>query len=237
MTGRHCVVLAGGLGTRLREVTDGLVPKVLVPVLGRPFLAYKLESLRAMGVDEVTILVGELGSMIDEFISSLRIPGLVCTTIHDGPILLGTAGSIKKALDHLPDRFWVTYGDSYVVTDLSQAESKTKIDGVSAVMTVLHNRDSLEPSNCSVESNRITEYRKGAPLGTFEWIDYGLLFLRRSAFLPVSMDTPTDLFDVLSGLIHKHQVAAHEATERFWDVGTPEALRATEQEFARRGLV
>lgn len=234
MTGRHCVVLAGGLGTRIREVTHGLIPKVLVPVLGRPFLEHKLESLRSMGIDSVTILVGELGDLVDDFVSSLDIPGLACATLHDGPALLGTAGSIARALDHLPDSFWVTYGDSYVVADLDAAEAKVGREGELSVMSVLHNRDDLEPSNCSVASGFITDYRKGAALGTFEWIDYGLLYMRRASFSSLPADAPTDLYDVLTELIGQHQVIAHEVTERFWDVGTPEALRATEAEFARR---
>lgn len=235
MKPRHAVVLAGGLGTRIREVTNGTIPKVLVPVLGRPFLQYKLEGLRAMGVDEVTVLVGELGHMIDDFVAGLDIPGLRCSTLHDGPVLLGTAGAIARALPRLPDSFWVTYGDSHVVTDLAAAETSMRERGVSAVMAVLHNRDQLEPSNATVKDGLITDYRKGAPPGTFEWIDYGLLYLSRECFSDLSTSDPTDLYEVLTTLISREQVLAHEATERFWDVGTPEALLETEEEFDRRG--
>ena len=236
MTARHCVVLAGGLGTRIRAVTQGLIPKVLVPVLGKPFLQYKLEGLRTMGVKEVTMLVGELGHMIDDFVNDLRIDGLVCQTVHDGPNLLGTAGSIARALPVLPDNFWVTYGDSYVVADLAEAERRRNSLGVSSIMTVLHNHDQWETSNTAVDSDLVSHYEKGAIPGTYEWVDYGLLFLNQSSFSGVSAIQATDLHEVLTPLITQRQVLAFEAHERFWDVGTPDALHATEQEFLARGL-
>ena len=234
MTVRHCVVLAGGLGTRIREVTEGRIPKVLVPVLGQPFLRYKLEGLRQMGITDVTVLVGELGHMIDEFLETDPVPGLKCVSVHDGPRLLGTAGAIARVRELLPDSFWVTYGDSHVVADLATAESTARRVGAEAVMVLLHNRDLLETSNTSVQGDFVAEYRKGAPSGSFEWIDYGLLYLPNSAFSLIPPEVSTDLHTVLSELIGRGRVLAFEAQERFWDVGTPEALKATEEEFARR---
>jgi NDP-sugar pyrophosphorylase family protein len=95
---RHCVVLAGGLGTRIREITDGKIPKVLVPVLGEPFLKWKLESLQSMGVTDVTLLVGELGNLIEDYVWHHYPTGLSIQCFHDGPSLLGTAGSIRQVL-------------------------------------------------------------------------------------------------------------------------------------------
>jgi NDP-sugar pyrophosphorylase family protein len=234
MSRRHCVVLAGGLGTRIREVTQGKVPKVMVEVLEQPFLYYKLRGLRSMGVDEVTLLVGELGEQIDDFISNHPIEGLVCRTLHDGPTLLGTAGSVAKAISTLPEKFWLTYGDSYVIADLAKAESEMERLGVSALMTVLHNRDHFEVSNAEIEGNFVVNYRKGALPGTFEWIDYGLLYFGRETFQSLPAGEPIDLYNVLQRLIECRQVMAYEVTERFWDVGTPAALRATEVEFRER---
>lgn len=229
---RHCVVLAGGLGTRIREITKGQIPKVLVPVLGEPFLKWKLESLQSMGVTDVTLLVGELGSLIEDYVWDNYPTGLSIQCLHDGPSLLGTAGSIRRVLHKLPDTFWVTYGDSYVTADLNEAESrftKTTYDGV---MSLLHNRDELEPSNTDVHEDRVVRYEKNTQLGKHEWIDYGLLLLKRDDFLDVSLDSPTDLGVVLQTIIGRKKMMMYEAIERFWDVGTPEALRATETHFS-----
>lgn len=234
MNPRHCVVLAGGLGTRIHVVTHGEIPKVLVPVLGRPFLQHKLEGLQALGVTDVTILVGELGHMVDKFLTDNPIPGLKCHLIHDGPELLGTAGAIARAMEFLPELFWVTYGDSHVVADLSAAEGLARKEKAEAIMVVFHNRDEIEASNTDVQGGYVVDYQKGVPPGTFEWIDYGLLFLPKSSFNTIPTGSKEDLYTVLSHLISRGRVIAFEATERFWDVGTPEALHDTEIEFRRR---
>lgn len=228
---RHCVVLAGGLGTRIREITGGRIPKVLVPVLGEPFLKWKLESLQSMGVTDVTLLVGELGNLIEDYVWQHYPTGLSIQCLHDGPSLLGTAGSIRRVLDKLPETFWVTYGDSYVTTDLDDAEFQFAKSGHDGIMTLLHNKDALEPSNTDVQNNRVSLYEKNTQLGLHEWIDYGLLFLKRDDFLGLSVDTPTDLGIVLQAVIKREKMMMYEATTRFWDVGTPEALKATEGHF------
>jgi D-glycero-D-manno-heptose 1,7-bisphosphate phosphatase len=228
---RHCVVLAGGLGTRIREITDGKIPKVLVPVLGEPFLKWKLESLQSMGVTDVTLLVGELGNLIEDYVWHHYPTGLSIQCFHDGPSLLGTAGSIRQVLHKLPETFWVTYGDSYVVANLDEAELKFTNSNYDGIMTLLHNKDALEPSNTDIHDDRVSLYEKNTQLGLHEWIDYGLLYLKRDDFLDLSVDSPTDLGVVLQSVIRRERMMMHEATTRFWDVGTPEALMATEGHF------
>ena len=227
---RHCVLLAGGLGTRLREVTRGVIPKVLVPVLGRPFLDYKLFSLRAMGVDEVTILAGELGSLVDSYCDSLPEIGIDVRVIQEGPRLLGTAGAIRRICDDLPDAFWVTYGDSYVVADLEAAESSST-DGSRQFMTVLQNCDEVETSNVNVEDGRVVTYAKPALPGRFKWIDYGLVRLRGSEFAALPEGSQLDLGTVFKTLIDRRELWAWEVNDWFWDVGSPAALRRTEETF------
>jgi len=228
---RHCVVLAGGLGTRVREITNDEIPKVLLPVLGKPFLYYKLLSLREMGVTTTTVLTGRLGHLVDDFIRANPIDGMHIKTVHDGPELLGTAGSIARSLNHLPTSFWVTYGDSYVMADLSAAESRVVQLRVSAVMTIYRNRDQIQPSNVSVVDGFVVRYEKGAPPGTFEWIDYGLMLLPRYSFSQIPTNSKSDLSFVLSSLLASRQLIGFETLHRFWDIGTSDALRETEAHF------
>jgi NDP-sugar pyrophosphorylase family protein len=68
MTTGHCVLLAGGLGTRLVDITGGLIPKALAEVGGIPFLHFKLLSLIQMGFNSIDILVGQHGDQIEQFI-------------------------------------------------------------------------------------------------------------------------------------------------------------------------
>src|SRR5258708_2375546 len=103
-------ILAGGLATRLRPMI-GNVPKALVDVCGRPFVAWQLEGLRAGGVSHVVICAGFLGDRIQEYVGNGERFGLRVEWAFDGAILLGTAGALKRALPYLGGPFFVLYGD------------------------------------------------------------------------------------------------------------------------------
>jgi MurNAc alpha-1-phosphate uridylyltransferase len=225
------VVLAGGLGTRLRALTDGLAPKAMVPVNGRPFIDYKLRGLARMGVERVVLLVGERGEQIVEHVGDGHSVGLDVSYVHDGPVLLGTAGAIRNAIEQLPEHFWITYGDTFVTAELAAAEEHAAAVGADGLICVLRNEDRWEPSNIAVSDEWISAYRKGAPAGTFLWIDYGLLYLDRSSFASLPENEHVDLFSVVERLISRRALAAWKVNERFWDVGTPEAVTTTGRYF------
>lgn len=228
---RHCVVLAGGLGTRLREVTGGLIPKAMVPVNGRPFIDYKLYSLYKLGVTDVTLLVGELGSQIQAHLKDFKL--LNVRIVYDGDTLLGTGGSIRSVADELPQYFWVTYGDTYVVADLDAAESEFQSRG-GRVMTVWKNADFLETSNVTISGSQVVRYEKQARPGSHQWLDYGLIRFDRVDFMSFAAGETWDLSEVLTRLIDAGELGAWEVATRFWDVGTPHALAWTEGEFRSR---
>src|SRR2546422_7905748 len=93
-------ILAGGLATRLRPVTERL-PKVLVPVAGRPFLAHQLELLRRQGIQRAVLCVGHLGDLVQREFGPGTAYGLELEYSFDGPALLGTGGALKQALPRL----------------------------------------------------------------------------------------------------------------------------------------
>lgn len=231
---RFCVVLAGGLGSRIAAITGGLIPKILVPVNGIPFLSYKLLELKDLGFTDVLLLVGEKGDLVVEYLKANPTEGIRVKAWHDGPSLLGTAGAIKSIVAELPELFWVTYGDTLVRADLDLAEDIVSGDANSGLMTVLHNKNSLEPSNCSVSAGKVTRYSKVEKHSTFEWLDYGLLLLRKHHFVEIENGVATDLSFVIQSLVDKRALFSLEVSDRFWDIGTPEALKETERELRRR---
>lgn len=88
-------ILAGGLATRLRPITE-TIPKALVEVAGRPFIAWQLDYLREQGANDVVLCVGYLGHMIQDVIGDGESFGLRVKYSADGETLLGTGGAIKK---------------------------------------------------------------------------------------------------------------------------------------------
>src|SRR4051812_20102911 len=105
-------ILAGGLATRLRPITE-TIPKALVEIAGEPFLAHQLRLLRGNGYERIVMCAGYRGEMIRDFAGDGGAFGLHIDYSFDGPTLLGTAGAIARALPMLGDAFSVIYGDSY----------------------------------------------------------------------------------------------------------------------------
>lgn len=226
MTLLPAVVLAGGLGTRIAAVTGGVIPKVMVPIDGRPFIDYKLGALAAQGVSEVILLVAHQGDLIREHLGD-RPFGLSVTYAEDGPRLLGTGGALRQAVDVLPDAFFLTYGDSFLPVELAPLQASFLDRGLVALMTVNRNHDRWGASNVEISDDRVTAYHKAPPSGLCDYIDYGLLLMRRSAVEVLPAGGAFDLGDLFARLIAEDALAAYEVEDRFYEVGTPERLEAT----------
>ena len=238
MSEMHCVVLAGGLGTRISTVTENKVPKALVEVGGVPFLHFKILSLIEMGFTSLDLLVGVHGEQIERFTNSRKYQNIKIRCFSDGPELLGTAGSIRAILDNLPESFWVTYADSYVVADVGTVEKSVNFRG-KCIMTVLKNEDRVETSNVSLsaDGNFVTSYEKNPPRKSHQWIDYGLLRFEKSTFENITRSKNVDLRTVIETEISNNKLKALQTQHLFWDIGTPERLNATTEEFRHRGWV
>src|SRR6516165_3041918 len=114
----ECVILAGGLGTRMRE-RGGDLPKAMIPVLGKPFLFYQLEWLARQGVHRVVLSIGYRGKRISEAVADGSQFGLSVAYSDEGDVLRGTGGALRLAADLglLSQSFFVLYGDSYLPTE------------------------------------------------------------------------------------------------------------------------
>jgi len=221
-------VLAGGLGTRLRALTADAIPKVMAPVLGRPFIDYKLAGLAAQGVERVVILIGHHGDQVRASVGSGSRYGLQVTYVDDGPSPRGTGGAIRHALAELGDVFWVTYGDTLLDVPMREAEATFAASDLSGLMTVFRNCDEREPSNVRVDTGRVIEYGKHPRPRGADYIDYGMLAFRREAFAGRAEEDAFDLASVLEALIARRSLLAFEVAAGFHDIGTVDALQATE---------
>jgi NDP-sugar pyrophosphorylase family protein len=217
-------ILAGGLATRLRPLTD-TIPKSLVPVQGEPFLAHQLRLLRDKGVKRVVLCVGHLGYMIQAFAGDGRAFGLTADYSWDGPAALGTAGAIRNALARLGDAFFVLYGDSYLACDYHAVEQAFFASGKPALMTVFRNQGQWDRSNLEFHEGRIVAYDKRRPTPRMQHIDYGLGVFRRSVFASLPSG-PRDLAAVYQDLAARGELAALEMADRFYEAGSFEGIRS-----------
>jgi NDP-sugar pyrophosphorylase family protein len=222
------VILAGGLATRLRPLTE-TIPKSLVELSGHPFLWHQLQLLKRHGFRQVVLAVGYLGEKIQDRYGDGAELGIRLDYSFDGPELLGTAGAIRKALTLLPERFFVVYGDSYLTCDYSAVEDSFRKSNLPGLMTVFRNDGQYGQSNVVYDGTKILRYDKRDHPPAMRYIDYGLGAFHRSVFADLRADESFDLATVFQRLLHEGNLAAFEVHERFYEIGSPAGMRETEQ--------
>src|SRR3954453_16920279 len=105
----QALILAGGEGTRLRPLTS-TVPKTVVPLVDRPFIAYMLEWLTSHGVDDVIMSCGFLATAVRNVLGDGSAYGIRLRFVEE-PDPRGTAGALKYAESLLDERFLMLNGD------------------------------------------------------------------------------------------------------------------------------
>jgi NDP-sugar pyrophosphorylase family protein len=216
-------ILAGGLATRLRPVTEN-VPKILIEVAGEPFFSHQIRLLRQAGLTRLVLCVGHLGEMIVERYGDGAKWGVKIDYAFDGPRLLGTGGALMKALPKLGGAFYVLYGDSYLPVDYRAVGDFFMGSGRKGLMTVFKNEGKFDTSNVWFEDGRIRLYDKRVRDPAMRHIDYGLGLFRPDAFAGCPRDEPVDLADVQKALLARGELAGYELTERFYEIGSPAGL-------------
>jgi NDP-sugar pyrophosphorylase family protein len=214
-------ILAGGLGTRLGETVRD-TPKPLLKVAGEPFLAHQLRLLASYGVERVVLCVGYLGEVIEAGIGAEQF-GIEIAYSYDAPELDGTLGAIRRAAGLLGERFLILYGDTYLRVDYAGAAGTWEESGAPGLMVVLRNEGRWDTSNALYADGRIVAYDKAAPVAGMHWIDYGLGGLEAAA-LDLVPPSESDLSGLYRELAGSGSLCGYEATERFYEIGTPAAL-------------
>jgi MurNAc alpha-1-phosphate uridylyltransferase len=220
-------ILAGGLATRLRPITE-TIPKSLIQVAGRPFIFHQLDYLRQQGINSVVLCIGYLGEMIQEVVDDGSQWNMRVSYSPDGPHLLGTGGALKKALPLLGEHFFILYGDSYLPINFSDVEKKYIIKDKKGLMTVLRNKNQWDKSNVEFYAGQIIEYNKIIMRPQMHYIDYGLGLLQGSVLQDYPVGHSFDLSKVYNDLSLNGDLAGYEVFERFYEIGSHQGIADTQ---------
>ncbi len=220
----QAVILAGGLATRMGSLTREL-PKSLLDVAGRPFIAWQLERIHDSGYSRVVLCIGHLGRAIADFVGDGTRFGLAVTFSDEGETLLGTAGALRRALPLLDDAFLVTYGDSYLPFDYSAPLSDLSAHAdAEGTMSVFRNSGRWDASNVRIDGERVGAYVKGTSDPAFDHIDYGATALRRSVVESLPESGVIGLDRLQAELAARGVLRAFVADRRFYEIGSPAGL-------------
>jgi MurNAc alpha-1-phosphate uridylyltransferase len=230
-----CLVLAGGLGSRMRPLTD-TIPKALITVGGRPFIDHQLQRLAAQGVSDIVLSIGHLGGLIRAHIGDGSRLGVSVRYVDEGSRRLGTGGAVRRAVDDgaVGDAFFLLYGDSYLDVDFNAVEQAWYNSQHPALMTIIRNHNRWGRSNADYHTGLVTLYDKRNPGASMRWIDYGLLVLTAAAVRQnVQPDSVADLADALHVLSLRGELAGLPVTRRFYEIGSPDGVEALDNHLRR----
>jgi NDP-sugar pyrophosphorylase family protein len=216
-------ILAGGLATRLRPITEK-IPKALIEVAGQPFVAHQLRLLKSHGVRSVVILAWYKGEMIRECVGDGARYGLDVQYAFDGDSPLGTAGAIHHALPLLNGPFFVLYGDSYLPCDYDDIQGYFDRERRLGLMTIYRNHGKWDASNVEMRNSEILCYDKKNRTSRMEFIDYGLGLFKPEVFASLPQGQPADLAEIYQKLLARRDLLAYEVKQRFYEVGSFEGL-------------
>ena len=216
----QAIVLAGGLGTRLRGVVPNL-PKPLAPVSGRPFLAIVLEQLRSQGFSLAVLSVGFRHELIRQAFGE-RFGGLAIDyAVEDWP--LGTGGAIRLAAHACsePDVF-VLNGDSYADLDFADMQARHCEAHVPLTVCAVEVPDAARYGRILVRDDRITGFSEKGAAGP-GLINAGIYLMRRNLLeLPELPEVFSFERDVLETRLADLRPLAYQTRGRFIDIGVPE---------------
>jgi N-acetyl-alpha-D-muramate 1-phosphate uridylyltransferase len=229
----QCIILAGGLGTRLGSRTVDK-PKAMVAVAGEPFLRHQLRQLQNGGVNDVVICIGYRGLLIEDEIARHCPLGMSVRCISDGDRLRGTAGAIRRVVErgYTDERFMVLHGDSYILANLADVWRSFDSTNYLGLMTVWRG-DVLEDCNAGVRDGKVMVFRRGESHSnhpSMNHVDCGLGVVEADTLLDlVPPGVPYDLADMYESLAAQGRLQAYELDERFHEIGSATGLAALDR--------
>lgn len=226
----EAIVLAGGLGTRLRRVVDA-VPKPLAPVAGRPFLAWVLDALAAQGLRRVVLATGYRGEQVQAALGATW-RGMTLAYSRE-PAPLGTGGALALALREVSgDACFALNGDTWLELDYAAFARNASEAGARLGVALAEVPDVARYGAARLDGQRVTGFAEkgGAGRGC---INAGVYWLRCEVLdgWPAGAKFSFER-DILLPAVAREAVVGYARTRGFIDIGVPEDFRRAQSLFA-----
>jgi NDP-mannose synthase len=226
----RAVILAGGLGTRLRPYTT-VIPKPLVPVGDRPVLEHIMRSLYASGVRKLDLCVSHLGELIRVYLSQLTLARDMELAFHWEDEPLGTAGALRR-VPALNDTFIVMNGDILTTLDYRELVEFHREREAALTIAMRHTRVDVDLGVIETSDGFVTGYREKPSLDYDVSMGIYVYDERALRYLPAGSCQFPEL--VLRLVAAGERVAAYRANGVEWfDIGTLEEHERAAREFER----
>ena len=228
----NALLLAAGLGTRLRPITDH-VPKCMIEIAGRPLLDYWIEMLVNGGVERIVINTHYLPDVVSAHVAASRWAGQI-KLVHEAE-LLGTGGTILRNAQSLADgAFLVAHADNFTLLDLAAFQRRHRERPPGSIVTMM-TFDSDDPQSCGIveldDAGRVVTFHEKVPNAP-GILANGAVYIFEPECVEVLadlgrevIDLSTEVMPLLLGRIFTYHNAVYHR-----DIGTPESLEAARRD-------
>jgi D-glycero-alpha-D-manno-heptose 1-phosphate guanylyltransferase len=229
MASYPAIILAGGLGTRLRGVIDDL-PKSMAPVNGKPFLHYIFQYLVKQDISKVVLSVGYKREVIQEYFGAEYLGIAIQYAIEEEP--LGTGGGIKKALQLVNAFAFVLNGDTFFDVGLNPLKDFYFDTDADIAVALKRMKDFDRYGTVQLTDERITRFeeKKFLPEGL---INGGVYFLHKRMIDLVRTDKFSFEMDVLEKMVNEKRFCGKAFDNYFIDIGIPEDYARAQEDFKK----
>lgn len=230
MSNRQAVLLVGGQGTRLGDLTVA-TPKPLLPVAGRPFLSHLVERLAAQGFRDVLLLTGYLAAAFEAFQAEWSAKGITVTCRMEGEPA-GTGGALQLAMPDLAPEFLLLNGDSLFAIDLVEFVRPALPAGVDGRLALRTVPQTGRYGTVDLTDGRLTGFQPRGLTPGPGLINAGVYWLRQAAVaqahpLPCSLEA-----DIFPRLARAGRLEGRVLDGYFLDIGVPEDFARAQDDFA-----
>lgn len=219
--GRQAVILAGGRGTRLGEITRH-TPKPLLQVNGQPFITLLMDELRRYGFDNIVLLVGNHGATFERAMANYPTPDMRVEMVPE-PEPAGTAGALVHAADILKPRFLLLNGDSFFDFNILNLVTAKSAQPWIARIALRHLKNSGRYGAVQMTGRNITQFGEKSSLGP-GLVNGGIYWLKREIINEIDAPPCSLETDILPNLASKNLLHGQVFEGNFIDIGVPADL-------------
>lgn len=232
----QAVILAGGLGTRLKPFTN-TKPKPMYPINNVPFIDYLIRQMKDFGMEEVLLLLGYLPEKIMDYLGDGSRYDL--TINYDiTPVDYDTGMRIKHAAPQIADTFLLLYCDNYCPINYLKLFSDFCNNKAKIQITVYSNRDNYTKNNLHItDDGLVTTYDKKRIRSNLQGVDIGYALVDKSVISRLPEENCNFESEIYTKLVQKKEIFATVTEHRYYSVGSFERIKLTREFFKPKRVV
>ena len=222
----QAVILAGGMGKRLKPITDKL-PKPMAPINNKPFMDYLIKSIVDVGINNILILTGHKAEIIEKRYADMQ---KINIKFHRGKITDKTGTRLINAFHLLDNNFLLLYGDNFWPIELIEIEENYIKLNSDVCTTVFSNKNGTgeygTENNIAVDKNGLVNfYDKKRSSKRTNGVDIGYFIINKNILNNIKLDNPSFEVDILPKLIIENSLYAYITDRQYYYITDVNSLK------------